>query len=193
MNKTDTVNQFAVAQTPFHTHNDVDSNAIPFLSLKDTPSSYYGKAGNLAQVTSAENGLEFSDSPSLNNLTVKGNLLVQGSAQLVQSTIAQTVNMVSLQVGPSQVYMGVYCGAVTSGGTAGTPFPTDWTVSNTGTGNYLITHNLNNSNYIILLTGSTAREAQYTGGSINDVTILTRNSAGTLTDGSFSFILLVLQ
>lgn len=46
----------------------------------------------------------------------------------------------------------IYSGYVVSGGTAGTPFPSGWTVSNLGTGAYQITHNLGTTNYIVVAT-----------------------------------------
>jgi hypothetical protein len=82
----------------------------------------------------------------------------------------------------------VYAGAVTSAGAAGTPYPTGWTASNTGTGNYVITHNLGTTDYAITANGGTAREISVTANS-NTVDVLTRDSSGTLTDGSFNFIL----
>lgn len=45
-----------------------------------------------------------------------------------------------------------YGGAFDSAGTAGTPFPTGWTVSKTGTGTYLITHNLGTTSYTVAAT-----------------------------------------
>jgi len=62
MSETDTVNQFALSQTSFHTHNGVDSQKIPFTNLSDTPVSYSGSAGKSVVVNSAENGLEFGTS-----------------------------------------------------------------------------------------------------------------------------------
>ena len=49
-----------------------------------------------------------------------------------------------------------YGGKVASGGTAGTPFPSGWTVSLPGTGRYLITHNLNTTNYVVAVTNVSA-------------------------------------
>ena len=188
IDKTDTKNQFALSKTSFHTHNGLDSEKLPFIGLIDTPSSYSGEGGSLVVVNSSENALEFTDSPTISsNLSVLGNLVINGT---IFTNGVGTVGR--LKVASSQTLKGIYCGDVTSAGAAGTVFPTGWTVSNTGTGNYLITHNLGVVNYIILLTGSTARECNYTTVQANDVVILTRNSAGTLADGSFSFILIAL-
>lgn len=42
-----------------------------------------------------------------------------------------------------------YVGYVTGTGSAGTPFPSGWTVASGSTGKYVITHNLNNTSYVV--------------------------------------------
>ena len=54
-----TANQFAVSDTPFHTHNGADSQRFSFKNLSDVPNSYYQKAGFAVTVNSTETGLEF--------------------------------------------------------------------------------------------------------------------------------------
>lgn len=44
----------------------------------------------------------------------------------------------------------VYSGYINSNGTAGTPFPTGWSVAHTATGKYTVTHNLGNTNYVVV-------------------------------------------
>jgi hypothetical protein len=46
----------------------------------------------------------------------------------------------------------VYGGKVTSAGAASTPFPSGWSVSTPGTGRYVITHNLNTTDYAVSVT-----------------------------------------
>ena len=57
-----TSDQFAVSQTPYHTHNGMDSQRIPFIGLSDVPMSYYQKAGYAVVVDAQENGLDFVQS-----------------------------------------------------------------------------------------------------------------------------------
>ena len=62
---------------------------------------------------------------------------------------------------------GGFAGAFDSAGDAGSPFPTGWTVSRTGTGNYLITHNLGTTEYSVVATPL---------GTYNIVQVASRNS-----------------
>lgn len=93
----------------------------------------------------------------------------------------------------------LYSGAVTSGGTAGTPFPSGWTVS-VGSGGsvgiYTITHNLGTTAYTVVATATGA----FSYGNIPGVTNISSNSfqitMGTVSGGSvvptdnpFDFIL----
>lgn len=60
-----TSDQFAVSQAPFHTHNGLDSQRIPFIGLSDVPTSYWidtttNSAGKSVIVNSSAQGLEFS-------------------------------------------------------------------------------------------------------------------------------------
>ena len=36
-----TANQFAVSDTPYHTHNGADSQSLKFTRMYDVPTSYY--------------------------------------------------------------------------------------------------------------------------------------------------------
>jgi hypothetical protein len=47
---------------------------------------------------------------------------------------------------------GCYVGHVASGGSAGTPFPSGWSVAHTSTGVYTITHDLGDTNYEVAIT-----------------------------------------
>lgn len=60
MDENSTVNQFALSQTSFHTHNGIDSQKVAFINLSDTPTSYYGQAGSVVTVNSTENALIFA-------------------------------------------------------------------------------------------------------------------------------------
>jgi hypothetical protein len=60
-----TTDQFAVSQTPYHTHNGSDSQRIPFIGLSDVPVSYWKNsttnyAGASVIVNSTATGLTFS-------------------------------------------------------------------------------------------------------------------------------------
>ena len=52
----------------------------------------------------------------------------------------------------SVAYFG-YCSAI---GTAGTPFPSGWSVSSDGSGKSTVTHNLGHTNYSVVCTGDGA-------------------------------------
>ena len=54
-----TANQFAVSDTPFHTHNGADSQRFSFKNLSDVPNSYYQQAGRPLIVNSTETALVF--------------------------------------------------------------------------------------------------------------------------------------
>ena len=54
-----TANQFAVSDTPFHTHNGSDSQSLKFTKMFDVPSSYYQHGGDVVKVNSSETALEF--------------------------------------------------------------------------------------------------------------------------------------
>ena len=60
-----------------------------------------------------------------------------------------------------------YVGAFDSAGNTGTPFPTGWSLSKTGTGTYLITHNLGTTSYAVVATPL---------GAYNIVQVASRNS-----------------
>lgn len=47
---------------------------------------------------------------------------------------------------------GAFGGTVNANGTAGTPFPSGWSVAHTGTGAYTVTHNLGTTNYVVVIT-----------------------------------------
>lgn len=75
-----TSNQFAVSQTPYHTHNGADSQKLQFIKgLSDVPNSYYQKAGAVATVNNTETGLEFdfisfpTTAPGGNNTDIQFN------------------------------------------------------------------------------------------------------------------------
>lgn len=84
-----------------------------------------------------------------------------------------------------------YPGVVLSGGTAGTPFPSGWSITHIGTGDYKITHNLNSGSYAIVpvLFASTNLFININNQNVNDVEVFIKNAAGTATDATFHFIL----
>lgn len=85
-----------------------------------------------------------------------------------------------------------YSGAVASGGTAGTPFPSGWSVAKNSTGNYTVTHNLGTSSYVVVATiKSGGKQILNSDISNNTFDILTYNASGSAVDGAFGFILIV--
>lgn len=104
----------------------------------------------------------------------------------------------ALQLTPKQYVDGLtaskaYIGVATSTG-ASTPFPTGWTWTKNGAGDYTITHNLGTTSYIVVAT------------SINDTTVVViasqstnsfnvtswLSTTGNKIDDGFNFILIKL-
>lgn len=84
----------------------------------------------------------------------------------------------------------IYGGVVLSGGTAGTPFPSGWSVAHTGTGDYTITHNLGTLNYTFVgtLFANTGAIITFNSQNTNTLEVLVKDLTGTLVDRTFSFI-----
>lgn len=84
-----------------------------------------------------------------------------------------------------------YPGVVLSGGTAGTPFPSGWSVAHTGTGDYTITHSLGTSNYALTCTlfAATNLFININNQNTNTVEVFIKNASGTATDATFHFLL----
>lgn len=91
---------------------------------------------------------------------------------------------------PQPVIIGA--GFVNAAGTAGTVFPSGWTVTNIGLGQYRITHNLGTTDYAVTLTplAGTTREFSVQVQDINFFETRFYNNATTsLTDTDHSFLL----
>lgn len=91
---------------------------------------------------------------------------------------------------PQPVIIGA--GFVNAGGTPGTVFPSGWTCTNIGTGQYRITHNLGTTDYAVVLTplAGTTREFSVQTQAINYFETRFYNNATTsLTDTDHSFLL----
>lgn len=82
-------------------------------------------------------------------------------------------------------------GLVNSNGTAGTPFPTGWSVETTGTGFYVVTHNLGHSNYAVVAHAysTSVRAVNLSSVGSTSFTVNTKTSAGADVDNAFYFIL----
>lgn len=84
-------------------------------------------------------------------------------------------------------------GFVNAAGTAGGVFPPGWTVTNLSTGRYEITHNIGNTNYVVLLTPLAATTREFSVESQTATTFITRfysNPGATLIDTDHSFLVL---
>jgi len=91
---------------------------------------------------------------------------------------------------PQPVIIGA--GFVNAIGTAGTVFPSGWTVVSIGTGRYRITHNLGTTDYAVVLTplAGTTREFSVQVQDVNFFETRFYNNATTsLTDADHSFLL----
>lgn len=84
-----------------------------------------------------------------------------------------------------------YAGRVDSAGAAGNPFPSGWTSTRNSLGSYTVTHNLGTTAYspVVSAVGSTAVTARVPTISSNTVQVYTTDSAGSLADSAFSFII----
>lgn len=84
-----------------------------------------------------------------------------------------------------------FIGYVDSSGSAGTPFPSGWTVTRSGTGSYVVTHDIGNTNYVFSLvpmsanvvSGSTSRANNSFEADFYD------NTSGSGVNTDFMFIL----
>lgn len=80
-------------------------------------------------------------------------------------------------------------GVVTATNIAGTPFPTGWSVNHTGTGFYVITHNLEHTNYTVFVQLTSIFgfvDTQSIGN--NSFTVHIKDTGGTDADSGFHFI-----
>lgn len=85
-----------------------------------------------------------------------------------------------------------YAGRVTSAGASTALFPSGWSVVKNSSGDYTVTHNLNDSTYGLQLTLNVAGSAGIIYSVTNDANtfrVLCRSLAGALTDYGFAFIL----
>ncbi len=175
------VNQFAVSQTPYHTHNGADSPSFAFTNLKDVPSSYATTAaGNFGRPVVCNFGQTTAQSPG-------GSRIPSGLQFAWYAAVP-------------------YIGNVNSDGTAGAPFPSDrpgvnprggtgpWSVAHTGTGDYTVTHNLGITSYVVMAVPFTnqSRSAIVVARSTNSFEVVIFNTGtGAATDTAFFFTLLV--
>lgn len=84
-------------------------------------------------------------------------------------------------------------GFVNAVGTPGGVFPTGWTVTNLSPGRYEITHNIGNTNYVVLLTPLSATTREFSVEAQTATTFITRfysNPGATLIDTDHSFLVL---
>lgn len=86
-----------------------------------------------------------------------------------------------IRVGPF-----TYAGRVASNAAA-TPFPTGWSLNHSATGTYVVTHNFGTSDYAAVAIPAGAYITAITINN-NSFTITFRDTAGTLQDSNFSFI-----
>lgn len=86
----------------------------------------------------------------------------------------------------------IYTGYVNSGATGGTPFPSGWSVSTAGAGDYTITHTLGSSSYAVVVQSvlSILVACVLTRGTNSFRVTLTAPSSGTFTNSDFMFILI---
>jgi hypothetical protein len=84
---------------------------------------------------------------------------------------------------------GSYVGHVAFGGSAGTPFPSGWSVAHTSTGVYTITHDLGDTDYEVAITcyDGYLRFIEYDKAS-STVTVRLFNISGSAADAEFGFL-----
>lgn len=83
-------------------------------------------------------------------------------------------------------------GEVTSGGSAGTPFPSGWSVSHTATGRYTVTHNFGTTNYAVIVNPvvSIAKVWAVESKNSNNFVVRIANTSFTLEDNAFDFMVI---
>lgn len=86
-----TSNQFAVADTSYHTHDGTGSQKVKFLNLSDVPNSYYLQKGKVATVNSTESGLEFDTPTPATVITVKDGTTTVTPTTIIKFTSGATV------------------------------------------------------------------------------------------------------
>lgn len=82
-----------------------------------------------------------------------------------------------------------YVGQVTSGGTAGSIFPSGWSVTKNGTGDYTVTHNLNKSNIALVNPTDNGCLFYMNSTTVNVFRAIFFTTAFAAADHSFQFIL----
>ena len=82
----------------------------------------------------------------------------------------------------------IYGGVINSGGASGT-LPSGWSVSKVGTGDYLVTHNLGYTTYVVVPTTYTYTTSM-AGQTSTTFEIYVTNLSGTAVDANVNFILL---
>lgn len=99
----------------------------------------------------------------------------------------------ALQLVPKKyVDQKIYAGYVNADGSAGKPFPSGWTVVNSSTAAYTITHNLGTTNYSILVTAlynndGVIQTALFNNKAANSVGIIFFVKSGGNSNCAFSF------
>ncbi len=83
-------------------------------------------------------------------------------------------------------------GLVTSAGATGSPFPTGWTATRTAQGRYQVTHNLNSTNYVVLvsLAGTSFYIMTVFARNLNDFQVRIVDTASAFQDSDFYFVLI---
>lgn len=87
---------------------------------------------------------------------------------------------------------GIYHGLVVNSSSAGTPFPTGWSVANNATGDCTITHNLGTTNYtfVCVSKGTVSIMSPQTPGS-NSIQVTSYSTAAAAQSTDFWFILIL--
>lgn len=86
---------------------------------------------------------------------------------------------------------GSYAGQGLTGGTNGTPFPSGWTNSTIGTGQYVVTHNLGTTNYAVTANAMTAGNFCFINQrNSNDFHLSIQNDSAIPTNDNFLFTLI---
>ncbi len=106
-----------------------------------------------------------------------------------QITLSKTIRL----LGNNKLIANFYCGSVDNTGAASTPFPSGWTVSKTGTGEFTIVHNLNRTDYAVVAIASSATVVHCT---VNTKTstsfkVQCANTSHSASDQQIDFILML--
>lgn len=108
-----------------------------------------------------------------------------------QATFEDEVAMVDVLTYKTTPMPRVFHGYVNADGTSGTPFPSGWSISNSSTGVYVVTHDLSTNFYSVVIVpkASTVKNCTISSRGVDTFTARIANLSDALENNDFMFIL----